>query len=249
MTDDRNDPYRGMEKRAPSELEVLAAKGERLHADRQRGASSDTEREGDRNLSLAIGGHYGTPLKRGLWVATGVVGVGFVAAIVAAATGSASASQLGSVFPFGIPATVLLLVAALLVPPHASKAQRDAEEAWVRARPFPLLGYPAVLRAPPSIYVNLRVTITWAARGSAPDPATLRGVVHLADPSVERIEAHADGASWVSGRIDGDTGVMVNRRIVTRNHRIVGYVHRLSERTLEPIHRNSAIARVEVSRA
>ena len=72
--------------------------------------------------------------------------------------------------------------------------------------------------------------------------------MHLTDPSTEHIDANAHGVTWVSGQIDGDTGVMVNRRIVTRNHRMVGYVHDLTERTLEPIHRNSAIARVEVSR-
>jgi hypothetical protein len=247
MSDDPAAPYRAMTPHPPSELERLAAEGQRKHDALARGSVSQATSDGEYNFAVAVGGHFGTPWKRAIAVVHYALIGALVTLIVLLATSVAGMDKVGPLLPIAGIGSFLLIFVRIFVPPYASKAQREGEVRWATSLPFSFEGYPDIVRLEPSVYVRITVFVTWAGHARGPDANTLLGVIRVSDPTADHFEMTRHGCQWVSGKIEGDTGIMVNRQPVYRNHRVVKYVHDLVEQTLMPLHRNSALEKVTLT--
>jgi hypothetical protein len=248
MNQDPYRPYRAQDPPPPSELERLAAEGQRQHDALAYDASGRVGREARRHLAVAIGGHYGTAFKQGTAIVHYTCLATLVVSIVLIATGTLPETIVGPIIGLSGLASFVLIFVRAFVPPVASSAQCAAEEQWVAQLPFRMGGYLEVLSTTPGGFMTISVQVSWARPGTQPDPNTLLGVVRVSDPAAEDLQVGSEHATWRSSLIDGTTGIRVNGRPVYRNHRIVRYVHELVERTLLPLHRHSPIAHVGLAR-
>jgi hypothetical protein len=248
MNQNPQDSYRAMTPQPPSELERLAAQGNAQHDALVRGNSSEAARQAMYNLRVGLGGYRRPPLLQACAI---VMYAAIAAAIAFIALNATDVVDSDVGVTGGIVAGVLafiLVFVRVFVPPYASQGQLDAEGRWLGSLPFRLSGYFEALQSKPEIYSNIRVTVYWAPGSIAPDPNTLIGVARGADPKADGLEIEQGRASWISGQIDGSTGIMINRVPVRRNHRIAKYVHALVDQTLMPLHRNGPIASVTLHR-
>lgn len=241
---------------ADAELARLAAQGQRrirdaneAGASREAAAALDEEQKGERNIRIALGAYYGTPLRTASLV---VVGMG----VLAIPGGFFLGARLGLGFlgAVGLVAGVLALLAGLfganVIPRVASRARVDAERAWVGSLPFALDDYFELLAAEPILACRLVIELTWEP-GRIPAPEMVRGVLGLWDPGVG-IETGDGGTMSVRGSpfecgySDDDNGRSVLNRVNDKDP--VVRVHRLVDHALLPLHRSHAIARVSVRR-
>ena len=192
----------------------------------------------ERNLRIALGGHY----QGSRWRAAALV------LVVAGVAGPVAATVLDvDVLGWGAPA-LFVGVALLLWGPRASRARVSAESEWVRSLPFPMDGYFEVLGDKPALGMNLIVSITWREPPSAPSEATLQGMLGLVDPGARVLSCDAAKATVRSDSISGRTRIRAPGGFIHRNTRLVSYVHRLVEQVLFPLHRGGLLQRVSLSR-
>lgn len=222
---------------ADEELERVAAEGQRRILEAQAaGRRQGDEKDRERHVRVALGGHYYGPFVRASAITLVVVGA---TAVAAAAFVDVDAVGWGASALFG----GLLL---LLWTPRATRARVEAEKAWVGSLPFAMAGYFDVLGAEPALGMNLVVSIVWREGLSAPS-GTLQGVLGVLDADARVLACDAAGARVRSGSISGWTGLRT-RGFVHRNTRLVGYVHRLVEEVLLPLDRAGRLGRVSLGR-
>jgi hypothetical protein len=236
-----DEPYRPAPPPDPArgELERLAAAGQQriVQASAAKAATASTAAE--RNLRVALGGHYGAPVR---WTSYGVIAAGVVLAV------GDTWWPAGAFFP-GLALAAAGVLVRIFAEPRASRARVEAERAWSASLPFRLDGYFEALAAVPSGQCWLRVVVAWAGAGAPPDASLVQGALGVVDTSARVTEAAAEGLTIETGPISGATGIRVNRVWVYRNTRVVAYVHDLVDRVLVPLHRTRAIARVALARA
>ena len=239
-------PYRPDPTPPDAELARLAAEGERRiqEASTRRTAAQQGagERNRARNIRVALGGYYGSP-----------VGKASVALIVVGAT-----MLVGEIawdihdFALGGLIFVWAVMLRVFVRPKATRARVEAEKAWTRSLPFGLDGYFEALGAAAQLSCKLTVTLAWIDPGLAADDGTLHGLVGLLDTDARVVSREAGSAVIQSGRIEDRTRtrIQVNRatHYVRRNTPLVRYVHALVEQVLLPLHRAHPIARVTLER-
>jgi hypothetical protein len=244
-----NDPHQG-HGASDRELARLAQEGQaRLqaaHRDQAVGANAAA----DRNIRTAIGPVRGAPVKLLLLVLFVLSVVALITVGFAATHSRKSAIQMVSMMPWAMPAffgCIGLLCAYLFMPPMASRAGVEAERAWAASLPFALEHYFDVIGAAPEGFCSLRVTLWWTSRGV--DERTLQGLIALFDTQSTVLEVDGRHASFLTGQIEGFTGIRINRAPVYRNHRLGKAVHRLVDLVLLPMHRSAPLARVTLSRS
>jgi hypothetical protein len=232
----RPDPPSGDE-----EVARLAAEGQRILDARASNAAArrrGDEKDRERNLRIALGGHYHGLLVRAAAILLIVVGA---TAPIAVSVLDIDALGWGTVALFGG-------IALLLWAPSATRARVRAERAWVRSLPFPMDGYFEALGDDPVLGMTLVVSIAWREGASAPSESTLQGLLGLLDTGARVVSCDVTAARVRSGSISGRTGIMAPGGFVHRNTRLVGYVHRMVESILLPLHRGGRLERVSLSR-
>jgi hypothetical protein len=234
-------PYRPDRSSPDEELTRLAAEGQRRILDARASATASRhpadDRHRERNLRIALGGHYYGPVVQ---AATAVSVVVATAAPLAAAVLDIDALYYGALATFAV-------FPLVFVGPRATRARVRAEEAWVRSLPFTMDGYFDVLRAEPVLGVNLVISIRWC-EAAAPSEDTLQGMLGLLEAGASIVSYAATEARIRSGSISGRTNINTLSGYVHRNTRLVGYVHRLVERILLPLHHAGRLAQVSLSR-
>jgi hypothetical protein len=143
----------------------------------------------------------------------------------------------------------------LIAPPRSSRARLASERAWVARLPFTLEGYFEALGAEPEEAMRLALEIVWTAEapgGAGPDPDAVLNILGVVDTGASIVPGRTGAVRIQSGSISGSTGISVssggNYTTLTRNTRVVRYVHRLVDEVLMPLHRTRAIGRVSVAR-
>jgi hypothetical protein len=236
-----DEPYRPRPAES-SELARLAVEGQQRIREAQGRASSQLDARPSRrdwNVRVALGGYYGAPV----WTASYVLGTtGLVALVVALVTSPTAAAVL-----FLVPAAALLI--RLFAPPAANRARVAAERAWATSLPFALDGYFETLADPPAFRASLVIDVTWSGDGRGPGRDVLRQILGVVDTGASVEVCEGSTARARSGWIWCGTRVRLNRAAITRNTRIVAYVHDLVDRVLVPLHRDCPIARVSFARA
>lgn len=136
-------PYRPGPAVPDAELARLAAEGQRRILDAQANRAAEVqatdERKRERNLRIALGGRYGSPLGKALasvTVASALVTLGNL-------VWDFDRYSLGELF---LVATILIRV---FVAPRATRARVESERRWGTSLPFVLDGYFDVLGGPP----------------------------------------------------------------------------------------------------
>jgi hypothetical protein len=236
-----DEPYRPRPAES-TDLSRLAAEGQRRileakarDASLQRGPG---ERSRERNVRVALGGHYGAPV----WTASYVL----LAAGVAMLAAGLLFNPVSVAVLFLVPLGAVLLRA--FAPPTATRARVAAERAWLTALPFPVDGYFETLAATPAFRVRLVIEVTWSGEGRCPGEDVLRGILGIVDTDA-RVEKYEGSRVCIrSGDVWCGTRVRLNRAAITRNTRIVSYVHDLMDTTVLPLHRDCPIARVSIAR-
>ena len=244
-------PYRPDPALPDAELARLAAEGQRrildAQANRATGRQAADEGSREKNLRVALGGHYGSPLGK---ASAALIAVGAIVTLGNLVWGF-DRHYLGE----------LLLVAAVLVrifvAPKATRARAESERRWAISLPFVLDGYFEVLGGEPRMANVLTVTLTWSDPRRIPGEGELRGLLGLVDTDA-RAESRDPATTVIrSGRIEDKSWIRVYRGmnrgmnrgyVMRRNTPLVGYVHRLVDKTLLPLQRSHPIARVSLTR-
>jgi hypothetical protein len=224
----------------PPNLKELAAEGHQRRAEHD--AAPEERARGDRELLIALGGHYGTEKQRRVGTLLKLALVLFAASMALLVVMPGEVPRVLGLVSFI--ATMVLLPLRFSMTPTASAAQREAEEVWLRNLPFTVVGYFEALRAEPRKECRLRVALEHAGE---PRPATelWSGLVHRIDPGAT---PGSDGPAWLSSAISGATNVRQNRQLICRNHRLVEHMHVLVEQVLLPLHREYPLRQVTVQR-
>jgi hypothetical protein len=259
MTMPRGDgPYRPPppSSEADADLARRAAEGARLQREADASLAVVRTAGADRNVRVAVGAHFGTPLR----TVPVVLAVLLATATVALyATGPSKATDPDYSSHWSL--TMLALMGAgaaffvrLFIPPVATRARVTAERAWATSLPFALDGYFDVLAAEPVAWCALEITLAWENPTGAPGVDTVQAIFGTSDTAAK--VQHGAGAGTVGVRSDvisGSTGISSGSKrnpvYVYRNHRFVAYTHRLVDEVLLPLHRSHAIARVSMGRA
>ncbi|MGH7297768.1 MAG: hypothetical protein ACRELB_22710 [Polyangiaceae bacterium] len=248
-----DEPYRpappGLDR--AGELSRLAAEGQHrideANAHQAAALQVTDQKSHDKNVRLALGEHYGAPVRTMSYVLI----VAVVALLVVLAL-MGNALLLEMLWPL-LPGTVLFRIFAT---PKATRARVAAERAWQAGLPFAVVGYFETLGAEPALSMRIEVDITWRGNEfgrAGGDPAVVQGILGLLDTGA-RILAHEGGKLRIrSGPISGRTPFQVQSRagiyrVVTQNARIVPYVHRLVDEALLRLHRSYPIANVSIAR-
>jgi hypothetical protein len=243
-------PYRATppEPEATTKLARLATEGQhRILEASERAAAARQELEvrqrkvAERHLRVALGGHYGAPVRT---VAHVLIAVGALMVVA---------------FVWDVPRLlrivpgVIVLLGGLLVrwlaPPVATRARVDAERRWARSLPFTMEGYFEVLAGEPRRDFRLAVSVTWSDPGRSPSEDVLRGVLGRLDTGADIVSDDRAAVTLRSRAISCVTGFRVNDEHVYRNTRIVAYVHDLVDEVLLPLHEKHAILRVSLARS
>jgi hypothetical protein len=195
------------------------------------------ETQGDRNLRVALGAHYGTLLGR-LSFALGVGGGGLLLAILGDVVGERW-------LPGALLCMTLGMLGGFLLTPVAGRRRVARETAWLASQPFPLSGYLEVLRSLPQPATGLLARVHFT--GEAPPLELVRGLLGRVDPLGAVI---LEGGVIVlrGAPISGSTEIHTQKVPVFRNHRLIPYVHGLVEQVLAPLHARYPIGRIEFSR-
>lgn len=218
----------------PAELLRLAAEGAR---NIQRADASQLAKA-DQHVRVALGAHFGSP-RRWLFFVLTAIGAG----LIAATSTDLLAVQLA---PVGMAVMMGGAFGAAFLSPAVNDAGLERERAWLASRPFPLAGYFEALRQPPTSGALLLVRVRFA--GEVPPVDLVQGLLGRIDPKGAVQSAGVRELLLQSGLISGATGIRVNKVPVYRNHRIVGYVHRLADELLAPLHASYPLAEVELTR-
>jgi hypothetical protein len=218
----------------PAELLRLAAEGAR---NIQRADARQLARA-DQHLRVALGAHFGSP-RRWVFMVFAAIGVGLT---VATSSGLLDISMV----PVGVVALMGGVLPLAFKSPAIGDAGLERERAWLASRPFPLAGYFEALRQPPTSGALLLVRVRFA--GEVPPVDLVQGLLGRIDPQGAVQSAGGRELLLQSGLISGATGIRINKVPVYRNHRIVGYVHRLADELLAPVHASYPLAEVELTR-
>jgi len=235
---------------ADAELARLAAEGQ--HRILEAHASGDDTRDRERRIRVALGAHYGTPLRK--WCVA-AAGIGLLATVLVAMV---TPHLVGLAISVCVVGPLVLCFVSLVVEPAATRARVAAERAWATSLPFPVDGYFEVLGAEARLISHLEMTISWTDPRLPPSVDVLRGVFGRIDTEAQ-VEAHQEAIVIRSGSISGYTGITRSATrsrqtgewtsgAVYRNTRFVAYVHRLVDEVLLPLHRSQSIARVSLTR-
>ena len=271
--------YRPEPSSADADLERRAAEGRQRIADATaKEASAEREAvdiSRDVNLRAALGRQFGSPV-RSLSTAILVLSVGSALGFIALAfvhdayvDDRAGAPQTGPFAPLvrlalqmpaswgWIPPIAALaltgsLLLRFLVPPLATRRRVDAERAWMKGLPFAMEDYFEVLSAEPASECSLTFDLTW--REDAPGLDVVQGILGTVDTASRAESTSSRGMRLQTGVISGSMGVSVRSgggayRTVLNSFRVVGYVHRLVDDVLLPLHRSHALERVSIARS
>ena len=225
-----------------TDLARLAAEGQRriLEAKRGRvGAGPDAgARSRDRNLRVALGGHYGAPIRTTAYV--------LIAAGIGLLIGGFfwPAESVFVLWPVLLGGVLLRVLAA----PMATPARVAAERAWQASLPFTLEGYFETLADEPALSMRLAIELHWSSDGRGAGEQAFQGLLGLVDTDAEVHVHERATVSIQSGVISGDTWIQSNGGPVKRNTRIVPYVHGLVDTVLLPLHRDFPIERISIAR-
>lgn len=226
------------------ELERLAEEGRQKQAQHAAIAQTSISEEQERQLLIALGGHFGTPIKRLFrnlhFVSFAVLAAGLY--LTVSKTGPAATAEAVTTAGF-IPSFVLLFLRAFWTP-KATDGQRAQEQSWYQALPFALTGYFEALRQSPLPHCRLRILLQFASQ-RAPTAELFAGIVLRVDPGAT---PHPPAVGWSASPISGHTGIKVNNVRIYRNHRIVKYVHDVVEQVLLPLHREYPLQSVHIQR-
>jgi len=236
-------PYRAdpPQPEATKELARLAAEGQSriLQASAAPAKIEEKKRRaGERHVRVALGGHHGAPVRTASYVLIGVAALASVGALLWGA----------GMLWLGLPLLIGALAVRWYAPPKATLAQVARERAWVASLPFALEGYFDVLAGEPQLSCHLSVTLAWNEARLAPSEDVVRAVFGVLDTGT-RVESR-DGAAVIrSSLLSGRTWIQLEDGPLSRNTKIVAYVHSLVDKVLLPLHRSCAIARVSLTRA
>jgi hypothetical protein len=220
-------------------IERLAAEGHHRILEARaidRKLAEKERRLGEKRLRVALGAHYGAPIRV---MSFGVLGVGGL---------MVAAGLLWRTYMFipGSVATVVGFLVGMNAPPAATRARLASERTWLSTLPFVVEGYFEVLSGSPRAACHLAVVIEWSEHRASPDEEVLRGLLGVLDTSAQ-IESHDETTfTFRSGSISGLVGTRLRDGL--RNTRIVEFVHRLVDQVLVPLHGVRAIARVSLAR-
>jgi len=253
-----DDPYRPPP--SPSDADADLARRAAEGASRQREADATRAvartAGAEKNLRVALGGHFASPLRTIPVVVAVVLGTASVILYVTAPSRATDPdySRDWSLMLLVFMGAVAAFFVRLFIPPTATRARVAAETAWAASLPFALRGYFEVLAADPVASCALEVELAWGDAAGAPSLETVQGILGTIDTAA-RVVPHGGGTAVGirSGSISGSTGISSGSKrnpiYVYRNHRFVAYTHRLVEEVLLPLHRSHAIARVAMKRA
>jgi hypothetical protein len=243
-----NEPYRQSEGSVDTgKLARLAEEGERrIHAASER-RSQVARAEANDHLRVAIGAVRGSPRARALIVLT-VLG----ALMIVTGLALIVSAPLVAIGPWLVPVGIVMAfgsnMASAFAQPVASVAQLDAEHDWIAKLPFAFEGYFEALSTEPERFTRLQIELAW--QGDGPDLPTLQGIVGLLDTDARVTSAprDGDGATIMTGRVSGYTGITIDREPIYRNHEVAKYLHRLVDVVLLPVHHDRALSSVRVMR-
>jgi hypothetical protein len=226
-----------------SDLARLAAEGKAKKAAFGAEAGRAAQEQTERNISVALGAHFGSPLQRLLRNAQIAAIAAFVVGLLLLWSEATTEKVAMDVIAFGGLVAFVLLFVRVFRTPTANAATHAAEDHFVSSLPFAFSGYFDALGATPRAMCRLSFDVQFASRAPAPD--VFAGVVQRTDPGAA-LAANAWG--WAGSPISGHTGIRINKVPVHRNHRIVKYVHDVVEQVLLPMHREYPIASVTLTR-
>ena len=252
-----DDPYRPPPSPSDADADLARRAAEGVRRQREADASlAVTRTDGaEKNLRVAVGGHFGSPLRTVPVVVAVVLGT---ASVLLWAIAPSKATDPDYSRDWSLTLLVFMGAGAaffvrLFIPPIATRARVAAERAWAASLPFALQGYFEVLAAEPVAWCALEVELAWGDAGGAPSLETVQGILGTIDTAARVVPYGGGTAVGIrSDLISGSTGISTggkrNPVYVYRNHRFVAYTHRLVDEILLPLHRSHAIARVSMKR-
>ncbi len=220
-----------------SDLARLARDGrERIERETQ-AQQKRAQRYADTNTRVALGVHYGSPLKR---IVGGIAVLGGVGVL------AQQGGLLGAV-PIALPLAMLFngALAAALLQPVASAGCIAREYEFVEKRPFPVNGYFDALAIAPVQEAQVLMHVRF--RTQAPSPSLLKDIVGRVDVEATVTQSR-DGLTIQSSPISGATGIRSGGALIYRNHRIVPWLHELLDEVLTPVHASYPIESVDIDR-
>ena len=236
-------PYRPNPPEGDAALERLAAEGKRAvraaHANRVPAAQTE-EKKRERNLRVALGVYYGTPLRTASYSMMG----GSVLVMIVCLLGLDSS---GVILFVGFFVVLGGFLVRLVVDPAATRTRVAAERAWAASLPFAMRGYFELLAEKPDLACQLVIELQWEP-GRAPTLEIVQGVLGVWDTGANAWACEGETVGIRSGTLVCGYFPQSDIWEPRPTRRLVARVHRLVDRVLVPLHRSHAIACVSLKR-